>query len=127
MKWRHCEHQSLDRNSNMFKCNNPDSNNTHCVYSEPKTCSVSIPKLQAYISFEDEYARWTSELNDLCDSGELDNMPMGLKSLLYQWIEWMRFTDKYIHEMRKTFNSHRHISYDELGEQATSEPLEEDE
>ena len=38
------------------------------------------------VSFTDDFARLEHEFSELCDSGELDYMPMGLKSIIAEMI-----------------------------------------
>ena len=130
MTYRTCYCQRVDKNSNLFKCTNPESDTMMCIYhSDVEKCPVigTNKKYFMYISYDSDYSRMQADLNEMMDSGELDEVPIKLTSMIYELIELFKFRDRDLYDLRNKYNSHRHFSYDDEGELATSEPIEDDE
>jgi len=57
------------------------------------------------VNYINDHAKRTQQLTDLCESGELDCMPMGLKSLLFELIEELRVQDLRLIELEHPVES----------------------
>ena len=55
-----------------------------------------------YISFINDFERLEHELSELCESGELDYMPMKLKSILFEIILYLADHDQQLHSSAST-------------------------
>lgn len=53
------------------------------------------------VDWVSDFARWEATLAELCETGELDFMPVQLKSMLFEWIFYMESWEKRIHRLEK--------------------------
>lgn len=58
-----------------------------------------VREMKAMVEYDNDHDKRQQQLIELCESGELDCMPMRLKSLLFELIEVIRFLDARVLEL----------------------------